>query len=223
MNFNRWIALEKGFSEDNKDWILSVEEDIELAPDTLSFITQVFSKFSNNRKFRGINLGSVLSDPELLDTYSLQRFGVHGCGSVLTSRTWSIAKCSGAKMTLDKFALDGFLEGIAKSGFMVTPNVTLYLDCGWNSGTHNSHTGNEPHYINNRKSWQIRASRRVEEFHQYDIGIPWRKDCLPYDSKDNLKYLIKGIYYVLNHFLISRLMFAALRITRNQLRMVRQR
>ena len=218
MNFNRWLALERGFYEQRKDWILSVEEDIELAPETLSFISQVYSTFSDNRKFRGINLGSILDKQELLDTYSLQRFGVHGCGSVLTRRTWSIAKYCGAKKTLKKYAFDGFLEGITKSGFMVTPNITLYLDSGWDSGTHNSHTGSEPHYMENRQSWVARDSKRVDKFRQFNIEIPWREDCVPYNPEEDFRYLIRAAYLVLNHSKILRPIFMIFRIMRNMFR-----
>lgn len=211
MNFNRWMALENAFSSPKRKWVFSIEEDVEVSRESLIFIDQVYRTYSTNRKFRGINLGSILSDPELIDTYSLQRFGVHGCGSVLTRKTWSIVKWSGVRSTLNKYPLDSAIEGIAKNGFMVTPNITMYLDNGWDSGTHNQSSGNEPHYVMNRESWKLRTSTFTEYFREYTTPIPWRYDCVLFEPKDNFKYLLKSWLWQFNHFAIFRALFNSLR------------
>jgi len=193
MNFNRWLALEKAFEEYACDWVLSIEEDIEVAPETLIFTEEMFAKYKSDSKFRGINLGSILSSDTLVNTYSLQRFGVHGCGSVMTRNTWKKIRKLQIHRTLKEFALDGAIEGIAKSGFMVTPNVTLYLDHGWDSGTHNKSNYEDLHFVLNTESWQTRLKAVPTEFTEMPISIPWRDDCVLYDKKDNLKYFIFGV------------------------------
>lgn len=199
MNHNRWLALDKAFRTLNAQWVLSVEEDVVLAKDTLLFIEQVFKTYIDNGKFRGINLGSILSDVNLLETYSLQRFGFHGCGSVMTKNTWKIVKKLRIEQTLNSFALDGALEGIAKSGFMVTPNVTMYLDNGWDSGTHNKSDKMDPHFVANRESWQIRNRKISRIFTEQEVLIPWRSDCIPYKEEDNLRYFLLSIFVRLYH------------------------
>jgi hypothetical protein len=217
MNFNRWLALEEAFKHKEVNWVLSIEEDIEVAKESLLFIEQIYQKFCFERKFRGINLGSVLEDPELLNTYSLQRFGVHGCGSVLTRRTWRLAKLSLIKKTIRDFPLDGALESLVKSGFMVSPNITLYLDRGWDSGTHNKHTGEETHYVLNEKSWKTRQSKTTLDFERLDIQIPWRNDCVIYNPKDNpvnaMKWVIMRMYHARSmHKIISYCMKLRIRV-----------
>jgi hypothetical protein len=158
-----------------------------------------------------------LEDPELLNTYSLQRFGVHGCGSVLTRRTWRLAKLSLIKKTIRDFPLDGALESLVKSGFMVSPNITLYLDRGWDSGTHNKHTGEETHYVLNEKSWKTRQSKTTLDFERLDIQIPWRNDCVIYNPKDNpvnaMKWVIMRMYHARSmHKIISYCMKLRIRV-----------
>ena len=211
MNFNRWMALEMAFNSPERKWVFSIEEDVEVARESLIFIEEIYGRYSSDKKFRGINLGSILNEPNLIDTYSLQRFGVHGCGSVLTRRTWSTAKRHGVARTLNKFPLDGALEGIAKSGYMVTPNVTMYLDNGWDSGTHNQNSGFEPHYLMNRDSWKLRTSTLTESFREYSTHIPWRYDCVPFNPRDNFRYFLKSWLWQFNHFAFFRTLFGFLR------------
>ena len=217
MNFNRWLALEEAFKHKEVNWVLSIEEDVEVARESLLFIEQIYQQFCFEKKFRGINLGSILENPELLNTYSLQRFGVHGCGSVLTRRTWRLVKLSLIEKTTRDFPLDGALEGLVKSGFMVNPNITMYLDRGWDSGTHNKHTGEETHYVLNEKSWKTRQSKTTLSFERFDIQIPWRSDCIIYQSKDNpvhtMKWVIMRIYHAKSmHKLFSYCMKLRIRI-----------
>lgn len=214
MNFNRWTALERAFNVYGCDWVLSIEEDVEVAPETLLFIEQVLSDCRALPYFRGINLGSNLNAPELADTYSFQRFGVHGCGTVMTRETWKKVQRWRIKRTLNSFALDGALEGIVKTGFMVTPNVTLYLDNGWDSGTHTKGTGAEPHYQSIRESWSVRKSNYSPAFRNFQIQIPWRQDCLPYVKDENLRFKINAIRSRLAHtatYLFTRRMIRSIR------------
>ena len=90
MNHNRWLSWKTGFENSDIDWMLSVEEDAVIHPSTLYFVEQIYEKYSNRRKFRGINLTSRLSDVGNLGTYSELRFGLHGCGAVITRETWDL-------------------------------------------------------------------------------------------------------------------------------------
>lgn len=199
MNINRWSALDYAFRFPNIEWVLSIEEDVEVAREAIIFIEQVYQSFKDNRKFRGINLGSRMYDADLIDTFSLQRYGIHGCGSVMTKRMWRMAQMNLTKYTLKNFALDGTLEAIAKTGFMVNPNVTLYLDHGWDSGTHNRHTGKELHYEENLRSWNLRKSKFTFQFREKSIPIRWRQDCVPYEKSENFLYNVKAFVHRFRH------------------------
>ena len=77
MNWNRWKAWQHGFDNLGADWILSIEEDVVIHPKSIDFVCEVMIRMSNQKHFRGINLGSKLADPELNCTYSKLRFGLH--------------------------------------------------------------------------------------------------------------------------------------------------
>lgn len=187
MNWNRWVAWERGFDKMFAPWILSIEEDIILHPKSVQFVRNIFEMISNDPKFRGVNLGSKLTDERLNCSYSKLRFGLHGCGAAISARTWREIKRLGIKRKINDFPLDACIEHILKDGFMVTPNLSHYLDFGWYQGTHTDSNPNHPHYLQVRKSYEANTFT-CSAFRHEETNHDWREDCVTYLIQDNFKF-----------------------------------
>lgn len=191
INHNRWLSWKSGFENSDIDWMLSVEEDVVLHPSTLLFVEQILNKYSGNPKFRGINLASRLSDMENLGTYSELRFGLHGCGAVITRETWDLFNKFEFGDKLETEPLDALIEPILKTGFMVTPNLSLLEDFGWYKGTHTSSDSSDVHYVEISISFN---SNRLPLSHQFQIksvNPHWRSDCIIYSDADDFYFKVK--------------------------------
>lgn len=191
INHNRWLSWKSGFENSDIDWMLSVEEDVVLHPSTLLFVEQILNKYSGNPKFRGINLASRLSDMENLGTYSELRFGLHGCGAVITRETWDLFNKFEFGDKLETEPLDALIEPILKTGFMVTPNLSLLEDFGWYKGTHTSSDSSDVHYVEISNSFN---SNRLPLSHQFQIksvNPHWRSDCIIYSDADDFYFKVK--------------------------------
>jgi hypothetical protein len=135
INFNRVLGYQFCFEWLGTDWVLAVEEDVVISPDTVNFIEQVIKKENGKLFFRGINLGSRISSSKDVSTYSKLRFGLHGQCSVLTSKTWNHFEASRLLNNSVKRPFDSQLENYLRRGYMATPNRSRFIDSGWN-GTH---------------------------------------------------------------------------------------
>lgn len=188
INFNRWLSWKVGFDELGYDWILSVEEDIVLHADSLLFIEYIYAQYLNNKRFRGINLGSKLSDSSYLGTFSELRYGLHGCGAVITNKTWNMFSRLHVGNKLDSDPLDSLIEPILKTGFMVTPNLSFIEDFGWHKGTHTSPNSNDPHYVEVRNSFEINKTPNAKTIRHYSVQPNWRSDCILYEKRQNVYF-----------------------------------
>jgi hypothetical protein len=196
MNWNRWIAWQHGFEVMGADWILSIEEDVSLHPNTLVFVREIMELMQNQRDFKGINLGSKLHDVNLNGTFSKLRFGLHGCGAAITLKTWEEIKRLGVKNKIDDFPLDVCIEHILKSGFMVTPNLSHYLDYGWFQGTHTNPNSQDPQYREVLSSFNSNING-ISGFVHKQVNHGWREDCVEYIKKDNLKFKFRKYLSIL--------------------------
>lgn len=193
INHNRWLSWQIGFENLDHDWILSVEEDVELHPSSLLFAEKIYEMYRTNPSFRGINLTSRLSDIDNLGTYSELRFGLHGCGAVITRDTWNKFSKYKIEKLLDSEPLDALIEPILKTGFMVTPNLSMLNDFGWFKGTHTSPNSNDIHYVEVSKSFEKNQIPINIEFIRKQVDPKWRSDCLLYRETDNFKFKFRVV------------------------------
>jgi hypothetical protein len=135
INFNRVLGYQFCFDWLGADWVLAVEEDVVISPDTVNFIEQVLKIESDKLFFRGINLGSRISSSKDVSTYSRLRFGLHGQCSVLTRKTWNHFQVARLLKNSIKKPFDSQIENYLRRGYMATPNRSRFVDSGWN-GTH---------------------------------------------------------------------------------------
>jgi glycosyltransferase involved in cell wall biosynthesis len=191
INHNRWLSWKLGFENSDIDWMLSVEEDVVLHPSTLLFVEQILNKYSGRPQFRGVNLASRLSDMENLGTYSELRFGLHGCGAVITRETWNLFTKFEFGDKLDSEPLDALIEPILKTGYMVTPNLSLLEDFGWYKGTHTSSDSTDVHYVEISSSFKANRLPLSHEFQIRTVNPQWRSDCIVYSEADDFYFKIK--------------------------------
>jgi hypothetical protein len=159
------------------DWVIAVEDDIELAPDAIEFVMQVHERYKNKKMYRGINLGS-LEAPETVEinTYSLLSYGIHGQASAIPRKTWSRFNSGKAVVESISSPLDSLMESFLKTGFMVTPNRSRFKDNGWN-GTHAPKDPKDSYYKNIEDSWTGYKMETIDRYIRVDHQHTWRSDA----------------------------------------------
>ena len=185
INWNRMASYEIAFESLKSEMALGVEEDIEISSDALSFALWAHEKYKNDKGFRGVNLGSIAMNGDSSD-YRLLRYGLHGQAGTITDKTWNSLPRGLLKNKLFSFPLDGMFESYLKTGFMVTPVRSKYIDRGW-GGTHAPNDPNHQHYANVFESFLNATSSKYRE--SVESPSPsWRTDCNIYQKKLNLIY-----------------------------------
>jgi len=205
MNLNSIILRELAFNSFCSDWYLGVEEDVVLGGDSIDFVEKMMQKYISSRDFRGVNLGSCIpSSSGLENFYSKIRYGIQGQASAITSRTWNHFD---KKYLIDNSAthgLDAMMERYVKSGFMCWPQLSRYLDNGWN-GTHSSKDPNNEYYERIRKSFVDLPNKVNAIYKLKNNRIPWREDCYLYRRQTNLIHIAKNLIFHYCHTVIRKI------------------
>ena len=190
---NYLMGLEIAFEYLAVDYVIEVEDDSVIAPHTLEFIDQIFEKYKSNRKFRGINLGSYENRQELIGTYSLLRTGFHATHGVIVKRSWKYISRRRITTRIRTSPLDSTVEPYWKTGFSVTPNLSLCENFGWLNGTHASNDSKDVHYKSISASFQ--AQTRPKKWNELTIEHTWIPKPRKYRWVDNWKF---QIYYLMD-------------------------
>lgn len=203
INKNRILGYSIGFDWMNCDWVLAVEEDTLIARDSIFFVEQIMERYHKALLFRGINLGSRQPfQSNLLATYSLLRYGMHGQASAITRKTWEHFD---KKVLLEKSAsipFDSQIENYLKLGFMVTPNLSRYIDIGWN-GTHAPKDPNSKYYAELKNSWVKNLEVRNNIYFRKDISHTWREDVEIYKFHKFFSRIYKQNFQKVKNFLVK--------------------
>jgi hypothetical protein len=193
INQNRLAGTSICFDLFKSEIVLGIEEDTMIGYDALAFIDQMVARYGSKSAFRGVNLGSHETKTEgNLYTYSLLRFGLHGQAGVLTRRTW---KKLSARKLLDNISAEGYdswMEYCLKSGFMVTPNASRFLDRGW-IGTHTPADSMHPYFEKQRFSWVGTNAFTIGDFERADLVHSWRKDATTYRRRHSIFFILRRI------------------------------
>ena len=191
INFNRFHGYRVLFDELGYDWVLSVEDDVQVAFDAITFTQEMFDRYSSCARFRGVNLGSFeRKSPELNFTYSLLRYGLHGQAGAIGLRTWKHIR----HWEIDSCATDGWdglIEGYLKTGFMATPNTSRFLDEGW-IGTHTPSNQRDPYYTSLAASFMGTDEYPIAEYLHRDILHSLRKDAVIYKKFNWFEYQLRN-------------------------------
>ena len=183
ISFNRYLAMNVCFEILQAESVLNLEEDVVISSDTLNLILFSQKRYTRNKRFRGVNLGSLESSEYIRpDSYSKLRFGVHGPAFMITKRTWRKSGLTFLKKSGFNQLYDGYLEPFIKSGFMITPNLSRFLDKGV-GGTHTPKSPKDPYFEGMARSFN--QNQFAEQFTHFDIHHSWRYDAKKYSALHN--------------------------------------
>jgi len=192
INWNRLTTYRFSFDVLQSEFTLGIEEDVEISKDALTFLIEIHNRYHKSKKYRGANLGSVALNGSS-KAYNLMRYGLHGQAGTVTSKTWNALPIRTIQGRLREFPLDAMFEAYLKTGFMVTPVRSKYIDRGW-GGTHAPKDPNDSHYKMLEDSFQNESSNSYL-VSTLDPLPNWRNDCQIYEAKRNGAYFF---IYILN-------------------------
>ena len=205
INYSRIKGYEIAFDELKCEFVLGLEEDTSIAKDALLFLKAIFFRYRKRGDFRGVNLISYLkSDPDLLHTYSMRRFGLSGQAGAIPRKTWKRIDREKIKRLKASQEWASFIEPMMKSGFVIFSNQSRALDKGWGGTSDPESTSNHPHFVKLRQSWVSKHSCSAP-FSLVNLpGDVWRGDAVPYRR-------IENVYYVLRKRIILRRIYRFMR------------
>lgn len=191
ITYNRVIGYNKAFFEMSASIVYGMEDDVILGYDSLHFAQMIIEKYENDKNFRGVNLfsGEVFNEKNKFK-YGKFRFGISGQSWAINKKIWQSILDTNILNDHKNMGLDGLLEGYIRSGFVVMPYCSRYIDTGW-GGTHAPSDSAADYFKNLERSWVGLKEFPVKDY-VFDNGIDfnWRKDCLKYRSAENCKYYI---------------------------------
>jgi hypothetical protein len=199
INTNRILGYQISFDWLQSDWVLAIEEDVEISFDAIEFVSQMMERYHLHRLFRGINLGSreQMGKSDLF-TYSRLRYGLHGQAGVITRKVWRhfnteklISKSSGS-------GLDSMLENYLKRGFMITPNASRSLDTGWN-GTNAPSDPSHIYFREMSSSWLGKDRYAIGEYKQRDLLHSWRDDIAVFRWNTTPNFFLRKWTFAMRH------------------------
>lgn len=193
ININRILGYEYCFRVLKCEWVLAVEDDIELGSDAVKFVSEMMRTHRKRFLFRGVNLGSFeTKDLASLDGYSRLSYGLHGQASAITQRTWKHFRRKNLIEKAKTTPLDSAMEFYLKLGYMVTPNRSRYLDNGWN-GTHAPRNPNDAYFKKLRTSWVGNEPLFVHRYRHQPITHSWRDDCRTFTPTSSLQVILSDL------------------------------
>jgi hypothetical protein len=199
INLNAIILRDLAFRHLNSDWFLGVEEDVLIGGDSINFIESMMQRYRRYPGFRGVNLGSaILRNSASETTYSRMRFGLHGQAGAIPKKVWLRFNSSNLIKQSNQVGLDGILERYLKTGFMCWPNLSRYIDHGWN-GTHTPSDSNDSYYQNLRESFVSISPARELKYVERNMENPWREDCTQYNLFTTPYHATRNILFHLWH------------------------
>lgn len=189
INSNRIRAWELPLIEREHQYVICLEDDVEVSPDIFDFTEQVLIQNAGSRNFWGINYGSF-EKPEDLGSYSRLRFGLHGPASLISSKSFKRFKMPRLQKFKGAIPWDAWVEPLMKTGFVITSNVSRYRDNGFN-GTHATIQNHSRYFQKLNNSFEYNSPKAPLEYKNKDIEHKWRSDCLIYSNSGSIKWYFK--------------------------------
>lgn len=186
INSNRISAWKIALIEKSHEYVVCLEDDVEISEDFLHFTLAVLEQNSSKQDFIGINYGSYETVPEN-QTYSRLRYGIHGPASLISRRAYGLFNLNKLEKLRGKIAWDSWVEPKTKTGYMATSNLARFRDNGVN-GTHTSASLDLSYFTRLNKSFELLSGKTTRTFKHSDIAHSWRADCVPYDARENTRY-----------------------------------
>jgi hypothetical protein len=205
INLNAIILRDLAFRHLDSDWFLGIEEDVFIGGDSINFIESMMQEYWRYPGFRGVNLGSAISRNFASETtYSRNRYGLQGQAGAIPKKVWQRFDTSKLVRQSSKVGLDAMLERYLKTGFMCWPNLSRYIDQGWN-GTHTPNDSSDIYYKNLRESFVNVSADQKLNYIEESIRNPWREDCFNYKSLSTPFHISRNILLHLFHSNLRRI------------------
>lgn len=208
INFNRIMGYRYAFEDLNSDFAVAIEDDVEIAKDSLMFIESMVARYGHDPKFGCINLMStgVRSNQEF--GYSKFRASLIGNGSAITKKTWEKLNSVQFNRRFELEPFDGAIEDWMKCKFCIFPNRSRILDFGW-SGTHQSDP-NSTHFQVNRISWIGELCVKSEYVFDQEEHI-LRGDWRPFKRRESAYFRLRKLALELNRSVTGHKIITAYR------------
>jgi hypothetical protein len=191
INNNRISAWEIPLIARGHQYVICLEDDVEVSPDIFDFTEEVLAQNVKTKNFWGINYGSF-EKPDELGTYSKLHYGIHGPASLVGRESIKKFKLNKLKKFGGAIPWDAWVEPLVKTGFMATSNVSRYRDNG-HSGTHMSLQNNSRYFQKLNESFVYGLTGHATSYFNSDIEHQWRADCSIYNEKGKIKRHLRFI------------------------------
>jgi hypothetical protein len=185
INDNRISAWEIPLIGRGHQYVICLEDDVEVSPDIFEFTEEVLAQNAITKNFWGINYGSF-EKPDEVGTYSKLNYGIHGPASLVGLSSVKKFKLNKLKKFGGAIPWDAWVEPLVKTGFMATSNVSRYRDNG-HSGTHASLQNDSRYFQKLNESFVYGLTANASSYFNSDIEHQWRSDCSIYNKKGALK------------------------------------
>jgi len=189
INANRILAWKHALVIENHDYVICLEDDVEISLDFFEFTEHVLNINKDEEKFMGINYGSFETNFRN-GGFSKIRYGIHGPASLITRSSFEKLRTGNLSRLRGKIAWDSWVEPITKMGFMATSNIAKYRDNGIN-GTHTSSDATSEYFVKLNNSFQYGADNPSEVVWLENVSHSWRTDCVSFIARDNPKYRVR--------------------------------
>lgn len=188
INSNYWRGFDFAFMELQSEWVLCLEEDSVISSDAYSFIEQMHFLHRENFFYRGLNLGSLEIGPGLHGTYSCLRMGFNGNAGVVTRKMWNRILKLNIRTQLNNYPFDGATRFLWRTGYVLVPNMSLYMNYGWVDGTHVTPDVDMKFFSKLENSWK--ANRSVDEFFKLNIKHTWAQDVKKFSYREQPRAIL---------------------------------
>lgn len=205
ININRIFGYQYCFEMLEADFVIGLEDDVEVGYDTLKFSEAMINRYSNDPEFRCVNLGSRQPfDEKLKFFYGKFRYGIFGQGSCIARQQYFKEKANQLYKWNSGRGLDGMLEPYYKSGFVVMPFVSRYINDG-RGGTHAPEDPNDDYYRDLESSFVGISDFELAPYSKSEFSFKWREDCIPYLVEDSKIYKFRFFKFKVNVIYLTKL------------------
>lgn len=197
INGNLYKGLNYAFAKMGSEFIVVLEDDIVLSKDALIYYSQMMSKFSGVKHFRGINgFSTTIPSPELNNAYVKNHFGL-GWGWAIDQRNFKKILSYWKGDEDDHW--DFIFEPYIRSGFIVSPLRSRILNIGFDeTATHTSADMALGHDI--YKSFMSSNPSVPKALLEVDVDFYWRGEILNHSKlsagKQFCFHLLYYVYYL---------------------------
>jgi hypothetical protein len=202
ISFNRLTGYDYCFDSLKSDYVIAFEDDVVMSTDILKFSEYIMFKHWDEKDFKGINFGSYVKFNEATSKeYSKVRHGIHGPASAIHKNTWIQFNKSIARSRANSTHWDGAIEYMLKTGFMVCPINSRYMDYG-HGGTHAPALSSDMYFVKLNDSYTNNYLRNNFVYTLTKNSIPWMVDMPIYCSRENWKYRLLYFFNSRNNLYI---------------------